>query len=503
MLKPFSGALAQQELSKTDGSDTNKVNLPSPKSPTKEDLALFKDIVQSLYKRDFNNFSSLLKKVKNFKIKDSNGYSIPALSILTADYKYLKETLKYDFDVNSQDKRGNTLIHLAAQVGHQDMLKLLVAKGANLNLTNKEGDTPLITAIYFGNDEFIRTFLSLKPDLSIKNNYGLNALHIAAYRGLDGICRWLLQLGAKVNDVDNDSISALHFAAGNGNLKTVQVLLEYKANLELKDKKGATPLYNAVVENHPHVVNYLIASHANINIVNAEGMDLFQAAIFYKKLTMAKMLTNFSFDYKRKDNKGYTALHYALVNNDLTLIKFLAPLSDLKVVDSYQVNDFMLAIRKIASSPVLLAFLSNKEVPYKEVDKNGNNLLYYTVLYKRNFLLDPLLQTKKVNFFLKNKNNETPLIKSIQIGNMQAYRFYLKNFKKDLFQNKNLSNQILALLTQYKHYYDARIFKKELWNFNKQNRKIERKITKKRVKKSKRSLKKKTVRRKKRYSTKK
>ena len=69
------------------------------------------------------------------------------------DVEAVHALLEADFDVDSQDEHGNTLLHIAAQQVDIELCKLLVERyDASLDAQNKTGNTALHYALHYGPD---------------------------------------------------------------------------------------------------------------------------------------------------------------------------------------------------------------------------------------------------------------------------------------------------------------------------------------------------------------
>lgn len=126
----------------------------------------------------------------------------------------LRQMLRYDVDVNAQNKRGETPLLVAVREGYDDIANALIAAGANVNIRNAEGQTLLHLA-------------------ALDEDYG-NAR----------TARLLLKLGADINARDEAGCTPLHQAAGSHFAPGVR-LLASGADVNAHDAEGHTPLYAA------------------------------------------------------------------------------------------------------------------------------------------------------------------------------------------------------------------------------------------------------------------
>jgi ankyrin repeat protein len=112
--------------------------------------------------------SHLLKKMKNpfdilkFYIEDNN------------EFKF-KEVFnkKFNMDIESRDKRGNTLLSLAVQVDMYNVSEFLLDQKADVNTQNEDLNTPLHYALMKKNFKLANLLLQRKADESIRNKSNL------------------------------------------------------------------------------------------------------------------------------------------------------------------------------------------------------------------------------------------------------------------------------------------------------------------------------------------
>lgn len=91
------------------------------------------------------------------------------------NYNAIKEVLENGFDVNQQDKDGDTSLHLLMSRNDDepiiDVCILLLEKGANINISNNDGNTPLHLAIMEDQHTYlIQLLLTAGANVNVKNN---------------------------------------------------------------------------------------------------------------------------------------------------------------------------------------------------------------------------------------------------------------------------------------------------------------------------------------------
>lgn len=98
------------------------------------------------------------------------------------------------FDIDEQDKDGNTALHMSVHQGTEHNSPTpciwLCEHGSNVNIQNNEGDTPLHLACYSGFSNCIKQILAAQNcDYTIKNNSEKTAYDVLVSSMNDGIYR--------------------------------------------------------------------------------------------------------------------------------------------------------------------------------------------------------------------------------------------------------------------------------------------------------------------------
>ena len=111
----------------------------------------------------------------------------------------------------------------------------------------------------------------------------------------------------------------------------VEFLIRKGAKLDLKDSEGKTALLWAASNSLPNA-KILVANGANINIATNDGMTPFLQStlgVSSGKVTIEmcdlfrKKGANINASLTKRSAMGWTALHYAAINGDVELVKYL------------------------------------------------------------------------------------------------------------------------------------------------------------------------------------
>ena len=110
-----------------------------------------------------------------------------------------------------------------------DSLMSILGVEFDVDTPNNRGDTLLMLAAYHGNAEACRILLLNGADPNRKNKDGQPILLGAAYKGFADVARLLLENGADLNATDNKGQTARAFATMFAREEVLAVLDEYDA----------------------------------------------------------------------------------------------------------------------------------------------------------------------------------------------------------------------------------------------------------------------------------
>ncbi|XP_012452055.1 potassium channel AKT1 [Gossypium raimondii] len=146
-------------------------------------------------------------------------------------------------------------------------------------------------------------------------------LCFAALRGDDLLLHQLLKRGLDPNESDNSGRTALHIAASKGSENCVLLLLDYGADPNSKDSEGSVPLWEAMLAGHDKVAQLLKDNGGNINAGDVGHFAC--TAAEQNNLYLLKEIVRYGGDVTCPRNNGYTALHVAVCEDNIEIVKFL------------------------------------------------------------------------------------------------------------------------------------------------------------------------------------
>lgn len=121
---------------------------------------------------------------------------------------------------------------------------------------------------------------------------------------------------------NSDGYSPIILAAYHSNFPVLEFLVDKGVSLNDSSKYGS-PLMAATVKGSKVIVNFLLENGADPNGIDANGTSALLYASLFQLNDIAKILLEHDANIALMDNRGNTALDYATMTNNKTLINLL------------------------------------------------------------------------------------------------------------------------------------------------------------------------------------
>ena len=205
----------------------------------------------------------------------------------------------------------------------------------------------------------------------VNNNYIFNLIKNNKF---DEIYELIANKSLKNLDFkDNNYNYFIHYIINYNQIKILNLIIELKLQnlinirIDIIDVDGRSILYNCIKYNYIELIDILIKKYNN-NIIGISILDI-------------------------KDKLGFTALHYSIIFNNFDAFKILIDNhSDPYILSNDGNNSFFLCL--IYKRNIILDYLLNNLKNIKFNNKSGETLLQVAVNYNNISIIDKLLETK-------------------------------------------------------------------------------------------------------------
>ncbi|OHT08014.1 hypothetical protein TRFO_23636 [Tritrichomonas foetus] len=331
--------------------------------------------------KDKEIFDFLLDAGASCNVKDSLCQTVQFIAFLEENDE-IAEMLqdKYNGDINSQDKDGNSLAHIALINNSLKRLEYLISRKISLELKNVMGHSPfLLVYTTTMNFEYLDFLLKNGANINTTDFQGNNPLHVCLKYtevNLDGF-KYLLKNKVDINMQNNDQEFPIAVAIAMGHNKYGKKLLKMgciindktspnepiAAALKRHDQKWFEKLLkhgaNAANEKFPVLAEYIQMPFFSYKIFKKipekniiVGAPL-QVAMYLKMQKVAEYIWDLSEDDSQLRNKlthtkdsklGRIPLSTAIeTSNDYFVSQLARPEFDLRTPDNTGITPFMFA----------------------------------------------------------------------------------------------------------------------------------------------------------------
>lgn len=384
-------------------------------------------LMKAVISGNVSRVKSLLEQGADINAQNKNGQT----ALILASYYKRNNTekifpllLENNAIIDLQDSSGRTALSWAAGAGKMEAIRHLLSANANINLQDSDGATPLMWASLMGQKDAFLYLLENGADVSIKDKNGLpvfirhtpnhhikslfsdlaikaptknserylSSLHWAAINNNPRLITNLVQKGYSVNLKDHTGATPLIRAAGNGNYKSIQTLLHLGADIHATDNEGYNALFWVITNiDSPKTIKILLEHGLNVNSLDKNNKTPLMWAIEKGFNASVKYLLANGANPNMLDNNGNTALHLAIKSNKLPILKTLLESGSDSQTDSASLYPFPLDIFTLIKSA-------------KKHKRSGI----------------------KVDFEIKNKDGDTPLIYAVWKENLPIIKELIK-----------------------------------------------------------------------------
>jgi ankyrin repeat protein len=346
--------------------------------------------------------------------------------------------------VDATDILNRSALHYIAEEGWIDILESLCKFSANMNVNGVDfhGFTPLHLAVRNGHDAVVKRLLQLK---SIDANVcaTVNASNPGKLKRFEKLGDDLVEIyrpdlfSKRPEEQPSRDLTPLHFAAMDGRMEVVRLLLEWEGiNILAEDSTGLTPLHYSVQNGHSEAVELLLEKGKPFATLDYDGQcdgfkDLLRLATARDEKTgantiaiqllntlgsrmndFADICTNFLGNQSLSDQSRLLAS--AAVSNHSEIIKYIV-----RWQPEVNVNETSecAAIPDLVATPLHFAAVGGDD-PTVGRPKRGHVEA-----------AQELLEHPKLDVNAQDSKKMTPLLYSIEAGNVEMVKALCQNDK--------------------------------------------------------------------------
>lgn len=350
-------------------------------------------------KNTYSNLFNLLKLHKNEDFKNE-----------------INELLSQDltFDINITDENGKYFITHAVVTNNTEIVQFLINKGARIDVDDEDIPILIVTILYSLNDMLK---LLLKENSKVigiglvnrRDKLNRIPLHYAIIKKNIMAIDLLLESGANVDIFDKDKYNSLFFAIKSRSLDICNRIIKYVSNVNAKSLTGENVMHVACNFQLYEISKMLIKYNVNLNVhdFKSESTPL-HYCILNNDIKLTKLLIDNGANINLQDIYGNTALHYCIIENNYEIFNILSDENNNLNLNLWNIDGkiplhqiLILKNENFMNKLNILIEKSNLNIQ----DKDGNSCFYYLLKMNLWKQYTNILKKKKINIFLKNKNN--------------------------------------------------------------------------------------------------
>jgi ankyrin repeat protein len=323
----------------------------------------------------------------DINIKDKKNNYLLTYAILFNKVDIVDVLLEHDANIDIVDNESRSVIYYAINFQYNEILDILLNKNKNnigisiLHIKDKNGKVPIHYAVQFENNYALDKILEHGGSPDIKDRSDNNSLHIAIYTRNIGLIKKIIKHVTNINSRCKNGETALHIACNLQLYEICKLLIDYKINVNIQDYDHEfTALHYAVTLGNLQIVKLLLENNANPNL---------------------------------QDIYGNTALHHSIMENNYSCIV------ELSKYDKYNVNYNLWNMDGYIPIHILFFNYTNDKQYYIDLlinksnmifqNNDGNNCLHYLCMNNIWTKYINVLEEKKIDVFIKNKNGLSPI----------------------------------------------------------------------------------------------
>lgn len=194
-----------------------------------------------------------------------------------------------------------------------ELVKYLIEHGADVNAEDKDGDNVVHKACYSPDYRVFQYLLNSGMNAKARNSIGSTALHVLALHEIQGnevILDTLLSIGIDINDTGGAGSTPLMVATNSQLTYNVKAFLDRGADPRLIGEFGRTALMDACYYGPDSASLLLSQADSPLDVQDNKGRTALMYAMMKTRFKTMEVLLAKGADTSLKCNEGKTALDY-------------------------------------------------------------------------------------------------------------------------------------------------------------------------------------------------
>ncbi|CAF2773868.1 unnamed protein product [Rotaria sp. Silwood2] len=233
-----------------------------------------------------------------------NGLTALIAAVTQNNTNMIKCLLQLDAHPDVIDFSGRTALMHAAEYGHVTILQLLREADANAKIQDFEGKGEATTERH---QTCLKILLEMGANVNNRTHNGVPNLVYICNDSIESedFCMALIRAGADVQLIDEKTQrTALHNACLSGSTKIVRELLHSQADPNALDDKRSTPAHEAAKGGHFQVIRILSGFGAKFDVYDTLGNNPIHYAVMSNAGTAIRFLGQRGCNPKKSNREG-------------------------------------------------------------------------------------------------------------------------------------------------------------------------------------------------------
>lgn len=344
-------------------------------------------------------------------IKNSEGHDALFFSVLSDDIEIFKYLCEHNMSINVQDHEKNNLLMFAVQHDKANMFEFLIDK-FNIEDTNNSGKTAIHLAFILNSKKCLDHIFKIRNmNFEIKDDQGFTPILTAAQYNDVKLIEKLYKHKANIHALDTENNNILQIAVFYRSVPVVDFLLNvWKNKIDIKHKNsyGNNAMLVCATSYHKKNFKLLMKHKCDVQLTNNTGDNALTLSVLNQQIEMVEyLLSHKIFDINYQTNNKLTALHNAVLSDDIDIVTKLVE-NGADILSEDLENNTPIAYAVVTRSVEILRYFLEYSPEMINHKYHYGTILHLAILHKYQDIADLILQYD-IDIYAKNAVGKTAL----------------------------------------------------------------------------------------------